>query len=439
MVYLPQSMFFERKKIMSNLINRRRIAEGVYFSNITDSRYKTNLISVCFFSQLDAETVTDMAVVSNLISKSSAEYPEYRALSNKLSRMYSASIYSSVSRMHDLLCVQFSANCLDDIYALSGEKLTDEITDILIGCLTRPVTENGVFTGKYTDLERKTVIDNIKAEINDKHSYSTTQALKTLYEGEPAAVSPNGTIEKAEQITPQSAFDAYKSCLETMRCEIICVGCNDFCATAEKFAKAFGKINRHDLKSCEIKASPLKAKTREVTERMKVNQSKLVLGFKSECDDFRAMDMFRLIYGGTPNSKLFLNVREKLSLCYYCAASYNDLKGSLIAYSGVEFENIEKAREAILDQLETMKRGDFTDEDIDNAVNSLKNDYNAVEDNTSSLARWYFGQIIKNDVITPAEAVQRYTDISRERIIKAARSIKLDTVYVLTGMEEQEA
>ena len=420
---------------MNNIINRRKIADGVYFSSITDKRYKKNLISVAFSTQLSEDTATENVIVPVLLTKCNSKLPTYKAFNNKMSRLYASGIGGTAGRQYDLQTISFGAYFLDDIYALSGEKMTGIMTDILIDCLTSPVTENGVFSEKFVELEKKTVIDNIETAINDKRSYAIERAMKTICKGEPASVCSYGTVEKAKLITPDSAYKAYRRMLETMPCEIICTGCSDFDGVAEKFAAAFEKVGRHDIENTTIALSPVKTQTEEVTERLTVNQSKLVLGFKSHSDDDAALVLLQKIFGGTTSSKLFRNVREKMSLCYYCSAARNDLKGIMLVNSGVENENIEKTKEAVIDQLEEIKNGNFTNEDINFAEMAIKNDFKSVADSAGNVSNWYFDCIRKNDIVTPEEKLGRYLGVSKERIIAAAKSMVLDSVYVLTGNE----
>lgn len=420
---------------MNNIINRRKIADGVYFSSITDKRYKKNLISVAFSTQLSEDTATENVIVPVLLTKCNSKLPTYKAFNNKMSRLYASGIGGTAGRQYDLQTISFGAYYLDDIYALSGEKMTGIMTDVLIDCLTSPVTENGVFSEKFVELEKKTVIDNIETAINDKRSYAIERAMKTICKGEPASVCSYGTVEKAKLITPDSAYKAYRRMLETMPCEIICTGCSDFDGVAEKFAAAFEKAGRHDIENTTIALSPVKTQTEEVTERLTVNQSKLVLGFKSHSDDDAALVLLQKIFGGTTSSKLFRNVREKMSLCYYCSAARNDLKGIMLVNSGVENENIEKTKEAVIDQLEEIKNGNFTNEDINFAEMAIKNDFKSVADSAGNVSNWYFDCIRKNDIVTPEEKLGRYLGVSKERIIAAAKSMVLDSVYVLTGNE----
>ena len=157
--------------------------------------------------------------------------------------------------------------------------------------------------------------------------------------------------------------------------------------------------------------------------------------FKTDCGDPVALKLMNAIFGATPISKLFMNVREKLSLCYYCSSGYNDKKGTLYVDSGVEQENIAKAEAEILNQLDAVRRGDFTDEDMENARKSIMNSWRGVSDGARSIAEWYFSRSYSGDSLSPEDMIEKLKKITREDVIKAAESVKLDTVYVLTGKE----
>lgn len=422
---------------MAEAIQRKEIGKGVFFTKITDSRYKLNRIGIDFITNLSEETASVNAVVPRLLAKASADYPTLAALSNKLSSLYAAKVGGNAGKQGDSQYMALSCTSIDDVYALEGEKLTDEVLDILLGCLFKPLAENGAFNEKMTALEKQSLIDDIEAEINDKISYARTKGYKLMCQGEPAAVSGLGCAEKAAEITAESAFAAYRKMLETCQVEIICVGCNDFESAEKKLTEAFAEINRGDIVACRSQISKLKAEAVTEVEKMSVTQSKLVMGFKTSCTDYPALSVMSAIYGGCTTSKLFMNVREKLSLCYYCSSSFIREKGVMMVNSGVENENLEKARAEILAQFEDMKKGNFSDEDISHAKLSLENDLKGVNDSLRAVASWYFTGIYRNDVKTPEEAISRMNAVTREQIVKAAESVELDSVYILTSLDEE--
>lgn len=422
---------------MNRATERTEIADGVFFTAITDKRFKLNRVSVTFLTQLDEKTNAANALFPTIISKSNSRYNNYTKLNNKLSALYAASISDSNDSFGDTLLTGVTAFGIDDAFALDGEKITDEITDILIDCLFSPVLENGFFPASTVELEKQTAIDAIEAELNDKIAYARNKAIEAIFAGEPAALRPFGTVDEVRAITAESVYKAYKNALEKYRVEIVCVGSNDFVSVKDKLAAAFAGVKRSCSEKCSSEYSALKTEPTVVTEKLAVSQSKLVLGFKSDCHDKNVMAIMAMIYGGTPSSKLFTNVREKMSLCYYCSSRYNHLKGMMLVNSGVENANIDRAKTEILRQLDDIKNGDFTDEEIEYAKVAWENGLKAINDGLSSIHSWEMSNIYEGTDISPSEKIAQMRTITREQIIDAAKSVSLDTVYILTSNGEE--
>ena len=423
---------------MQNKFQRREIGKDIYFSRITDPRFKLNLISVRFLAPISEETASENAVVSRILTKSCRKYPSFAILNNKLSSLYAARLGCHLSKLGDAQSIGITVSCIDNKYALENENVNEEAADILIDCLFDPLLENGVFTEKTTSLERQSLIDDIEAELNDKQAYASHKAEEIMFKGEPAAVRSLGSVKHAKLITAKSAYNAYQRLLTHCRIEIICVGCSDFEASQKKLTEAFARLNRDEIFPCGSKYSPLKDAEELVTEKLSVTQSKLVLGFKTDCRNIPALQIMSAIYGGTTTSKLFLNVREKMSLCYYCWSSVSRIKGSLTVASGVENENLETAKNEIIAQLEAVKNGDFTDEDIEYAKMYRRNHLKTFNDSISSMEAWYFTGIYNDDIKTPEEAVEEDEKVTRKEIIEAAKSVKLDSVYILTSDDKED-
>ncbi|NMA79438.1 MAG: insulinase family protein [Clostridiales bacterium] len=419
-------------------INRVKIANSVYFSGITDERYKTNRISINLIMPLDKETASANAIVPSILTRGNESYPDFMKLTKKLHGLYGAVLSNTVGKLGDAQVCTVSISGIDDAYALSGEKLTEEMASILIECLLNPVLEDGLFKDKNFNLEKNNLIDQIDAEINDKRTYSINRASAIMCEDEPYGINRYGSKESAEKLTNSMAYDAYKRMLNESRIEIIFVGCGDYNNAKTVFEKAFSALDRSDSPMPETVLSAPKSEPLTHTDRLQVNQSKMVLGFKTDCDDVSAMRLMTALYGGTPTSKLFMNVRERLSLCYYCVARYDRIKGLVLVDCGVESDNIEKAKDEILAQLENVKQGDFTDSDIENDKLSLLNSFKTIGDAASAVEGWYVTQIYSGTNFTPEEEGEKLSNIGKDEIVQAAQSLKLDTIYVLTGEESQQ-
>lgn len=413
-------------------LNRKEISSGIFMSKVTDSRFKQNRISVSFLTQLDKDGASVNAVIPKILTNSCRVLPDLRSLNKRLSALYAASLFGHTGSLGDTGEIEIAIKTIDSRYALENEDVTAQAAELLLSCLFDPLTENGGFKASVTETEKQACIDQIEAELNEKRVYALRRANELLCEGEPAAISHHGTIGGVNAVTPQSAYQAYLKLLKTARIEIICVGCNDFDALTASFTAAFAKAGRGGMEDCHSKPSRLKKDVMSFAEEMEVNQSKMVLGFKTDSDDTDGLALMTKMYGGSATSKLFENVREKMSLCYYCRAGFSANKRIMSVECGVEKDNIEKAKAEILAQLDLMKKGDFTETEINHALLSLRNDLKLVNDGLGRIKSWYLKQIYRCDIIAPEQAIERYEKVTRERIIKAAESIKLDTVYVLT-------
>ena len=417
--------------------NRTDLGSGIGFTSIIDSKFKTCSLAVYFLTELSAETAAVNNLAASILTVSSSRYRTYAALSEKLSELYGAGLTSSTRKKGDAQTLCVKASWLGNKYAIDGEDIGGEMRDLIRDCLFAPNTENGAFDEESFRIVKKDLLDNINSELNDKRSYALMQAAKTAYRGEPAATSSYGVKEAALAADQKDAFRAYKELLRTAQIEIYYVSPEKDDSFAEMFRESFMGIERAP-KSVDLRNhSPLKAEIETVSEEFDVNQSKAVFAFKTDSDDRYALKMLSIIYGEMPFSKLFLNVREKLSLCYYCTSSSVSVKGSFFVDIGVERANIEKAKAEILAQLEEIKNGNISDEEITSSIMALDNAVLQIGDTPSSYIGWYFDCFCDKDIITPGEHFKRFAEVTKDRIIQAARSLRPDSVYLMLSKEVQ--
>ena len=426
---------------MDNPLKREKIADGAHFSSVTDPRFKFNRITFGFFVPLDEEKASLYALLPRLLSRNNAEFPKSKDFNNYLASLYNAKSDFEVAGIGDTQILGVSMNFMDDGYALHGEKITAAAANALFGCIFNPVLEKGLFPAKDVELCKREQIEAIEAEINEKSTYAANQAKRILCEGEPAAVNPLGTVERTREITPKALIEACTELYSKAQIEIICAGCNDF-SDALRIAKSVGggvldDPQRKNITPCESAYSPLKSAVAEKTEKLPLlNQSKMVLGFKTDSRNRAAISLMNNLYGGTLSSKLFLNVRERLSLCYTCWSRVSKEKGIMYVRCGVGEDNIEKAKAEILAQLELVKAGDFTDDELNSALLFEQNNIKTVNDSLASLTWWYFTRIYSQEIKPPEEFLKNYDNITREDIITTAKTMNLDTFYILSGGDE---
>ena len=395
---------------MSVSYSREEICSGAAFTQLIDPKLKTNNVFVHFLEPTKEDIVSANAVIPKILSDSSEDYPSITALSRKLASLYGASVRGGVSTFADCCVVSMACGAIADRYTISGEKINGELIDTFMGCLLRPNLENGVFEAHDFALKKQELLDDIDAEINDKRTYAVRRARELTYCGEPASININGTKEAAEKLTPADVYKRYKELLSEARIEVVYAGSEISDENKEKIFAAVRSIERGNIVQCGYKPSPAK-----------------------DCTNEKALKLFSAVYGGTPFSKLFDNVREKLSLCYYCSSAVSETKQTMFIDSGVEHSNVEPAEKEILNQLELMKSGEFSDEDIEHARLLLINSLKSVNDSPRAMSEWYFRQCLEDEILSPEQEIERYKAVTREDIIAAAKSMVPDTVYVLTG------
>lgn len=414
--------------------------DGVYFSRITDKRFKTNQITVNFYNDFDADSRADYSVASYILSDSCNKYPQYKELSARLLELYNATLTSNtVFSAWDQRCITLNASILDNAYALDGENLEAEICDIIRECLIYPNIENGVFSESVVSLMKSEVIDAIDSIVNDKATYAAQNANKTAYCGEPSERSPLGLRSEVENVTPQSAYNAYRKILETSRIEIFASGCSEFKDAKAIFSDMFSDIARHDICRLTTSPSPLKPKPEYAADTLPMEQAILRMYFKApECKDREARGLLAMILGGMSTSRFFENIREQQSLCYYCSCFSNKYKRTLTAYAGVEPYNVEQCKNAILSELSDISQNGVSEEELRTAKLEYFNRISTIYDSQTAMISWYLNQLTDEEFFTPEEYYNRIEAVTSDRIKAAAAMFSLDTVYTLSGEEATE-
>ena len=422
---------------------RDKVGQGVHFSRITDQKFKHNRLTASFVLPLDNARASDNAVVPHILRMGSQAFPDFSSLNARLAELYGASLDAGVMKFGGYQVLEVSIRFLDNRFALAGEDITGECARLLLGVITQPKTTGGVFDEKDTALQRQYIQDTIEAEINDKRPYAISQCIQEMCAGEAVAVKTFGYPQTAAAITPRSASDSYRDMLHNAPVEIFFTGSGDAGAAMEIMAAGFEGIKRGQIAEYQaVNLRPSAERLREKTETMGLNQSKLVMGMRtgnpSGIREVNAMRLFSALYGGTPFSKLFANVREKLSLCYYCSSRFDSTTKLLMVDSGVAAENKQKTTDEVMAQLEAVCRGEFTDQDFANTKLLLENSIRTTTDSAVSMEGWYMSQTLRGQNISPLEDIKNLEQITPEEVMQAAKKVTLDTVYFLTGEESKD-
>ena len=369
--------------------------------------------------------------MTNVSTESCRKYPDYASLTVKLDTMYGASLNSAVSLNGRVMQATVSGSTIAARYALNGEDLAADLAALLCDCILDPNAKDGAFEETAYRIERKELLDAIETEINNKRGYALTRAKRTAFCGEPDAYPVYGTKEDVELLTPESVYEAYKEILRRAVIRFYCVGPDVPQGLAEQLRDAFKDVERCPEPLQYYAPSPCKKELADVVEPMDVAQSKLVMVFKCPKQNTEAFRLFSALFGGTPFSLLFSNVREKESLCYYCTSRVVNGKDALIVDSGVELANAKRTREAVLEQLAAVQRGEFSEELLDNAKLALVGALRGIGDTPMSCILEQYERFYTGDPGTVEERVQRYLALTKEQIVEVANSLTLDTVYLM--------
>ena len=421
-------------------IEQRAICDGVNFRSIRDTKFKTMRISAHLIVPMSRQTAAENALLPFLLSRASREYPDFTKLGQRLAELYGASLNADVQKLGDLQVLSLSASGIADRYALEGEAISGELAKLLCSILFDPPLVDGLFPEDGFEQEKRQTMELIDSEYSDKRTYARQRCEAIMCADEPYGVNRYGGKEDIARVERPALTAAWKRLLDTAKIELMVLGDCDPAPVYEGFRAAFETLGSRKTADCTTKVVRSAEKVNTVTEKMEVAQGKLVMGFRTGTatpdEEVPATRLMAALFGGTPNSKLFLNVREKLSLCYYCSASYNSMKGIMLVQSGVEVKNMERAKEEILRQLDEVKQGNFDESEVEAAKMSLCNSYRTLSDSLGGLENWYLSQTFASHSQQPEEAAAQINAVTRQEIIDAANRVTLDTVYCLVGNGE---
>jgi len=422
--------------------NKISVSDGIDIISVPSSHFKTNEIALSLLMPLSAETASVNAIVPMLLCRSSADYPSINAMNTKLASLYGAVLEPSVQKIGENQLLKLGLTCVDDRFSLDGEQISTECVSLLLSLLFKPdLNSSGNFTDENIEREKRLLKEKIESEENEKRIYVLRRMEEAMFMGEPYAVNRYGTKETVDAIDGAAVLSAWKNILKAARVVITVVGnapAQEIRMMAEEY---FASVNREYKPLPAAVFKPKAEKVNEISERIDVKQGKLVLGFRVNMkpDDSLApaMRSFADVFGGGPYSKLFANVREKMSLCYYCSARFIRQKSFILVQCGCEEENMDKAVSEILNQIEEIKNGNF-DYEFSSSKIGLTDAINSVYDAPESLENWYSMQTGDENIKSPRQSAAENDAVTKEQITECAELITLDTVYKLVSQKEAE-
>ena len=415
----------------------QELKKGIKLHTINTDKFKTNLIAVFLTTKLDRKTVTSNALISAILRRGSKTMPTQEEISKQMEEMYGASFDCGLDKTGDNQVLKFYVETLNDNFLpQGGENLLKISVEKLLDIVFNPITENGKFKQEYVEQEKSNLKQRIEGKIDNKARYALDRCIEEMYQDKPFGLYKFGYVEDLENIDESNLYEAYKKLIETCKIDIFISGKINQ-NIEEEILKNENIMNLEQrTPDYVVSNNNIKEKKQEntVTESMDVTQGKLVLGLDVNIDnEYLKYDVlvYNSILGGSANSKMFQNVREKAHLAYVASSSYLRYKNNIFINCGIEISNYEKAVELIKKQIDDMKKGDFTEEEIENAKKGIIATIKTIEDEQDTEITYYLGQELTNHVISVKEYMDRIQKVTKQNVIDIANKISINTIYFL--------
>ena len=419
------------------MIHTFSIAPGITLRCFPDERFKQACMSVQLLRPVCREEAGLNALLPSVLLRGCESAPDIRAIARRTDDLYGASIGGCVRRVGDWQTTGLSCGFVEDRFCLSGDEIMKPMTALLRDLLLRPVLENGMFRQDFVETERKSLVLTIESEINDKRSYAQSQLLRKMCSADSNAIPRLGEKEAVERITAEDLYAHYRRILKESPIEVAYVGSMNPETVAQLVADMFRDVERSYVNLPDQTAFH-DGGGGEYTEQMDVTQGKLAMGFVTPIwdDDERvmALRLLNIIFGAGMTSKLFMNVREKLSLCYDIGSSFNSAKGLLTVNAGIDCDKVELTRQEVMNQLAACQNGAITAEELEAAKQYMISSLRAVYDSTGAIEYFYSMENLSVRPMTPEQNIAAVERTTLDDVVAAAKTLRLHTVYFLEGV-----
>lgn len=415
---------------------------GYKLTSIKTDKFKTNLIAVSFQSEINRETVTSRALLPYVLRNATEKFPSKKEINAYLETLYGASLSTTVEKKGKTHNIKFYMALANEKFLANREPLLEEGVELLKEVIFKPCFVDSVFKESVVDVEKRLLKEYIESIYDDKVSYALQKLVEVMCKGESFSISSIGYAEDLEKITPATLMQTYQKMLTEDQVSFTVVGDIDHETVYEIFKKHIrfnqptknAQIIDHETKEIQ--------EVQIVKEEQEITQGKLNIGYRTNTrigdKDYLPLLVFNGMFGGYAHSKLFMNVREKESLCYYCASRLDNYKGLMYVYSGIEIQNYEKALEIIDAQLKDMQEGRFTEKEIDLAKKSLINSKLESLDLASGMMAHEALNALLPEPLTVEEWISQINAVTAEDIKRVALKIEEDAIFFLTGKEVTE-
>lgn len=423
---------------------RLQLMPGVWLTALQTRKFKSSYWSALMLTPLRAETAAMNALLPRVLNRGTARCPDQQSLSAALQELYGSVVSPVVAKLGEVQASGFYGSFLDDPYALDGTSISHQAAELLGDLLLRPATRHGRLMERYVEGERENLLSEIRSQSNDKMRYAAQRLSQEMCKGEAYAVDRLGSEEQAASIRKRDLDRHYQRLLGESRWELYYCGSLSPDRIAQYWVESLmglPRSGRYELPETRWRSHP--DQVRQVVQREDVTQAKLAIGLRTntrlDSGDYPALMVVNALLGGAPTSKLFQKVREEQSLCYYAMSVLDPHKGLMSIHAGVAPEQAERARYAIEEQLHALQAGDFTAAELEAAKRHLCNQTRSALDSHAGLYGFYTDQSQSACPLTPEEQERLLSQVQAGDVFQAAGRLEMDTVYLLTGKEGEDA
>ncbi len=420
------------------MIKTFELFPGVVLRCFPDNRFKQNCLSIQFVRKMDRDEAAVNALIPAVLLRGTQNTPDLQAITLRLDDLYGAAVGTQVRRVGDYQTTGLYCSFISDSYAFAGDRILQPMVSFLGELLFQPALEDGIFRSDYVESEKRNLILAIESQKNDKRVYAGAQLLKAMCNSDSFGIPRLGEPEAVQKITAQSAYRHYQTLLRESPVEIFYVGSADGAQVAELLKPLFEKLDR-----CYVNLPAQTAFQDPATgthfEQMDVSQGRLCMAFVTPItlrhEDFAAMQVVNVMFGGGMTSKLFLQIREKQSLCYDIGSGYHGSKGIVTVAAGIDFDKEAAVRERVLELLNDCAAGNFTEEELEAAKCSLISQLQSTHDSPGTIEGYYVSGVLSGLENTPEEYIQAIASVTADKAAAAAKTLQLHTVYFLKGVQ----
>jgi predicted Zn-dependent peptidase len=399
-------------------------------------KFKTTTLMAFIQQELSPETVTKTALLPQVLQRGTQSHPTTLSFRQKLDELYGAILFGDVFKRGERHIMQFGMELANEQYLKESPSLLAEGIRFFSEVLLKPALENQAFKPSYLEAEKKNLKQKIESLKDDKIRYASHRLIEAMCQGEPYALFNHGRLEDLPNIDPTSLYTYYQEVLSDCPVDFYCVGNVSVDEVLKLLEKEFSSIADKTRKTVQTKTASLPVKEeRIVTERMNVKQGKLNIGCRTQTTikdpDYPALMMYNGILGGFPHSKLFRNVREKASLAYYCSSRLESHKGLLLIQSGIEIANYEQAVQIIKEQLEEIRQGNISDQELEQTKATLSNQLRSQMDRSYEMIHFHYQSVLNGKDLPLEKLLEQVNAVQKEDVQKIAEKIRLDVIYFL--------